>query len=140
METYSTFDIVNTMGIKRSTLQDWINRGFIIPNIKASGVGTRAKFTEKELILIKIFNYLITRVDRKDAATIIKKIGNLKLKDLEQTYISVIRKRNKGYVVKPYYHMIGATGVIKFDPSVETMIFIDYSSFKKSTLKSIKRL
>ncbi len=141
MELYSTFDVVKILGINRQTLSDWMARGFICPKIRATGVGTRSKFTEEELILVGIFYYLISKIKRKYAADIIKKIGKLKLKNHDPTYIHIFSKGGeKNHVVKPYYHLNGATGVIKFDPKVETMMFINYSSFRKRVNKNLVRI
>jgi hypothetical protein len=60
MESFTTFDIVKRLGIKRERLKDWIGRGFIRPSIqKAKGVGTKSLFDRMDLYFIKLFEFLV---------------------------------------------------------------------------------
>jgi DNA-binding transcriptional MerR regulator len=56
---FSTFDIVKLLQISRSNLQQWIDRGFVLPSLeKAEGKGTRNKFSREDLYRIRLFQKL----------------------------------------------------------------------------------
>ena len=66
---YTSFDVVRLLGVKRVTLQDWMARGFIVPDIKADGRGTKNYFSRWNLYQISLFAYLIEHgLSREEAA------------------------------------------------------------------------
>jgi DNA-binding transcriptional MerR regulator len=56
---YTTFDILKILDIKRERLRKWIDEGFIIPDQKADGVGTKALFSLDSVYRIKFFLELL---------------------------------------------------------------------------------
>jgi DNA-binding transcriptional MerR regulator len=56
---YTTFDILKILNIKRERLRKWIDEGFIIPDQKADGVGTKALFSLDSVYRIKLFLELL---------------------------------------------------------------------------------
>jgi hypothetical protein len=69
----TTFHIINTLGIDRGRLREWMKEGFILPSIKkADGVGTKALFDRIDIVALVLFKQLIDEhmMARKEAATI----------------------------------------------------------------------
>jgi hypothetical protein len=60
-ETFSSFQICKGLKINRPTLQDWLSRGFIKPEIQAKGRGTKNAFSEDNLYQIELFRQLTVR-------------------------------------------------------------------------------
>lgn len=59
MDQFSTFDIAKILGIKRSSLQQWIDYGFIEPSIAtAEGRGTKNLFSAEDVFRIAVFREL----------------------------------------------------------------------------------
>ena len=58
-ELFSTFDIEKRLGIERTALQEWINKGFIKPTIAAKGKGTKALFNKDDSSLLLGFCWLV---------------------------------------------------------------------------------
>ena len=66
---FSSFEIERNLNIKRVTLQDWLSRGFIDPEKKADGRGTKNKFSVWNLYQIKLFQVLIEHgLSREEAS------------------------------------------------------------------------
>ena len=59
LETFSTFEVARIVGITKDQLFDWMHRGFITPDVQASGKGTRNKFTRWEVYGVGLFKVLI---------------------------------------------------------------------------------
>lgn len=56
---FSTFEIAKLFGTPRSSLQQYLDRGFISPSIeKAQGKGTRNRFSTDDLYQVRIFQKL----------------------------------------------------------------------------------
>lgn len=58
---FTTFDVERILEIKRTRLQEWINRGFVVPFKKADGKGDKTIFTHWDLYMVKLFEYLVNR-------------------------------------------------------------------------------
>jgi hypothetical protein len=73
---YSTFDIAKILEVKRSSLQQWMDHGFISPSIiKAEGRGTKSIFSIEDLYKIEIFRALYSSgLSQKYASQISQKI------------------------------------------------------------------
>jgi hypothetical protein len=74
-DEFTTFDIINNLGIDRGRLREWMNEGFVVPSVqKAEGVGTKALFDRVDIYALVVFKHLIEhhRVSRKEAAQILK--------------------------------------------------------------------
>jgi len=70
---FSTFDIVNALGIPFGRLREWINEGFIKPNIPAEGAGTKAIFTRDDVYGVALFKSLVEfGMKRKRAAEFVE--------------------------------------------------------------------
>jgi hypothetical protein len=69
---FTTFDIVKMLNIKRERLRKWIDEGFITPDKKADGVGTKALFSLDSVYKIQLFLELLwiglTREKAKEIA------------------------------------------------------------------------
>lgn len=70
---FTTFDVAKIVGIKRTRLQEWLDRGYIKPSIqKARGQGTKALFSKEDLYAIKLFGELLKKgFTRNRAASIL---------------------------------------------------------------------
>lgn len=69
MDGFSTFNVEKILGIKRTCLQEWLNRGFIKPSIqKAFGKGSKALFSREDIYKIKLFEVLLTTGFKRDKA------------------------------------------------------------------------
>ena len=69
-DAYTTFDIVEKLGIKRDRLNDWLTRGYITPSIqRASGQGTKNLFSRFDLYLIKVFEHMLSRGFSREVST-----------------------------------------------------------------------
>lgn len=70
---FTTFDIINSLGIPRGRLREWINEGFVVPSVqKAEGVGTKAIFDMVDIVGLVLFKHLIEshKIVRSEAASI----------------------------------------------------------------------
>jgi hypothetical protein len=110
-DEFTTFDIINKLGIPRGRLREWMNEGFILPSLQAAdGVGTKALFDRVDIYALVVFKHLIEhhRIARSEAAQIIKGWGlvlrvfkdTFKLKEFDEfiaTYdtLRVIRYKKK---------------------------------------------
>jgi DNA-binding transcriptional MerR regulator len=85
--TFSSFQVVKILQIKKERLQEWLHKGFIAPETRASGRGTRNRFSQTNLYEIALFDYLLDRgLSRKESAKILKTdIMDLKKQFLEKT-------------------------------------------------------
>lgn len=52
---YTTFEISKQLKINRSNLQQYIDRGFIVPSIVADGRGTKNLFSKEDVIHLYFF-------------------------------------------------------------------------------------
>ena len=69
MKSFSTFDVEKILNIKRTRLQEWMNRGFIKPSQASAGQGTKALFTREDLYGIQLFSELLKFGLNRDVAT-----------------------------------------------------------------------
>jgi hypothetical protein len=75
MEEFLASDIERINNVKRNRLQTWLERGWIVPSIeKASGHGSRNRFSKLDLYGIALFKHLIetARFAREEAAEFLK--------------------------------------------------------------------
>jgi hypothetical protein len=71
--TFSSFEIVKQLGIKRETLRDWVKWSYIEPETKASGKGTKSVFSRQNLYEIGVFIHLIDiGIPRETASSWVK--------------------------------------------------------------------
>jgi len=72
---FSTFDLVKALDIKRVTLQDWMNRGFVNPTIPAKGKGVAAIFNRPSVYAVAFFKIMLEwGISRSEAADILPKM------------------------------------------------------------------
>jgi hypothetical protein len=73
MQSYTTFKVEKVLNLKRTRLQEWLNRKFIKPSIQEStGLGSKALFSHEDLYCIKLFDELLKLgIQREDIARII---------------------------------------------------------------------
>lgn len=69
--TYTKVQIENLIGIKKTRLQEWIDRGYIQPSIqKASGKGIVNIFSRNDIYQVYLFSKLLERgLTRLEAAS-----------------------------------------------------------------------
>ncbi len=74
MATYTMKDITSKLGIKRTALQQWMERGFISPSIQvAEGHGTKNLWNWEDLLKLAIFQEMIKHhFQREDAAEFLR--------------------------------------------------------------------
>jgi len=71
--TFTSFQVVKLLNIKKERLQEWLYKGFIKPEVRASGRGTKNRFSFKNLYEIALFSYLLKKgVSRKEGSKILK--------------------------------------------------------------------
>lgn len=72
-------DITSKLGIKRTALQQWIERGYIVPSIQAAGGhGTKNLWSREDLMNMAIFRELIRhRYLREEAAEFLRERKDL---------------------------------------------------------------
>jgi hypothetical protein len=103
--TFTTFDIVRILSVKRVTLQAWLNAEFIKPAFKSEagrGPGKKSYFNRFQLYLIRLFQVLISNgIARKDAAKWIQILDkderskkSTKAKENEENFITVFRGKD----------------------------------------------
>ena len=108
-KTYTTFDIVRILGMKRVTLQSWIDAGFIKPSFRSEegrGPGLKSYFTLFQLYLIRLFQVLIFNgFSRKDAGKWVKildedeRLKKSKGNKNEENFITIFRGKDTGFDV-----------------------------------------
>ena len=76
MDSFSTFDLVKLFKISRSNIQQYIDRGLIVPSIqKSSGKGMKNIFSKQDLYEFQLFMQLAAfGVQPKYAAAIVQGI------------------------------------------------------------------
>ena len=83
-DTFSSFKVVEILKIKKERLQEWLYKVFITPEVRASGRGTRNRFSRTNLYEIALFDYLVQRgLSRKESARILK----TDIMDIKKQYI-----------------------------------------------------
>jgi hypothetical protein len=75
---FSTFDVIKLLGVKRERLREWMNQGFIMPTIPASGIGSKAIFSILDIYKIAVFKILVDAgMNRRKASIWIKESPTL---------------------------------------------------------------
>ncbi len=71
---YSTFDLVKVLGVHRSSIQQWMNHGFIEPTVEqAAGRGSKSLFSDVDIYRIELFRNLFqVGIPQREAASIAK--------------------------------------------------------------------
>jgi hypothetical protein len=80
--SFSTLDVVRTLGIPRERLREWLNRGFITPGIQqASGPGTKALFGPDDLYRIVLFREFVeSGISREMASKVVNGLPSEKIR------------------------------------------------------------
>jgi len=79
-EILSIADLTRTLGLKRVTVQDWIDRGFIKPTIRAKGQGTLHIFDFRAVFEIIVFKELLSiGIKRKKATAFLAEMSRMSL-------------------------------------------------------------
>ncbi len=69
MEGFSSFEIVERLGIDLGRLREWLKRGYVAPSVeRAAGRGTRSVFSRWDLYRIELFRTLVDRGFSREAA------------------------------------------------------------------------
>ena len=71
---FSTFEISENLNIKRTRLQEWIDKGYVTPSIcRAKGKGTKALFSNQDIYHLHMFRELLDiGLNRYMAARIVR--------------------------------------------------------------------
>lgn len=74
MKTYTQKDITKILGLKRTAVQQWLDRGFVAPSVEsASGHGTRNLWSRGDIIDLAVFQTLLEHgFSREEASAFIK--------------------------------------------------------------------
>jgi DNA-binding transcriptional MerR regulator len=66
---YSTFDTAKILGVTRSSIQQWMNHGFIVPSLEqAVGRGSKNFFSKDDVYRIEMFRILsLAGIPQKEA-------------------------------------------------------------------------
>ena len=96
-KSFSTLDITKLLGIPRERLRSWMKEGYIKPTVQASGRGSRAVFTKRDVYVVAIFESMLNRGIKRVVASML--INRLLKEDrqLSQDYF-VIRYDEKGNI------------------------------------------
>lgn len=87
--TFSSFQAVKILKIKKERLQEWLHKGFITPEVRASGRGTRNRFSKTNLYEIALFDYLLQRgLSRKESTNILR----TDIMDIKRQHVEKILK------------------------------------------------
>ncbi len=72
---YTTFNLQKAFGWKVDTIKEWMIRGFIVPAIRAKGIGTKNLFSRFDVYIAKLFVRLLKQgFSREEASGITKTI------------------------------------------------------------------
>jgi len=141
-QTFSTFDVLKILDIKRERLREWVNRGFIIPTVRAKGLGSKAVFSMVDIYKIAVFKKLVeSGVQRRRAAEWVKsnpRISNLEdIKDLN--YIFLDDKGGKWISYsEPGPWNLGIE--IEQDHDWDTVILVNFKKMKKQIAIALEHL
>lgn len=82
---YSPAKLAKALGSYRTTIQTWMNKGYIMPSIRtANGKGSAALFNEEDLRLAKIFKALLMAgFSRSSAAPIAQSMRGKDINEIE---------------------------------------------------------
>lgn len=74
MKTYTQKDITQILGLKRTAVQQWLDRGFVAPSVEsASGHGTRNLWSRGDIIDLAVFQTLLEHgFSREEASCFVK--------------------------------------------------------------------
>lgn len=160
---FSTFQVARMFKIKRPTLQDWLARGYISPDIEATGVGTRAKFSYFNLLQIQLFHHLIrTGFSRITASRMVKQVTFDWLYELSEntniypndefsraffeededfTIYLIFIALNKGFEINAIVLENGQDTIeLTFDRDVRDIKIVDFSDLERATREAINEL
>lgn len=112
--TFSTFDIVRILGIKRVTLQSWLAAGFVKPafrSTKGRGPSKKNYFSRFQIYLIGLFQILIHNgIACRDAAKWLQIIDeddrskkSTKAKENEENFVTIFRGKDVDGNLLPSY-------------------------------------
>jgi hypothetical protein len=65
---FTSTDVHKLLNIKRVTLQDWMMRGYVVPDQKATGYGSKNVFSMENLYQIRLFANLVENGLSREAA------------------------------------------------------------------------
>ncbi len=72
---YTTFNLQKAFGWKVDTMKEWMIRGFVVPAIRANGIGTKNLFSRFDIYLAKLFVDLLKQgLSREGASGVTKSI------------------------------------------------------------------
>ena len=73
-DRYTYADVSRLLGVKRVALQEWMSLGYVTPDKKAQGQGTKNYYSKLNLIEIKLFRYFVdSGIVRREAARRVEK-------------------------------------------------------------------
>jgi hypothetical protein len=79
-QTWSTFDIVKMLGIHRSRLREWLDRGFLDCGTRVQwGTSSKLRFRKYDLFSIKFFQVLVDSGMSRAVASRLTKLMNWQL-------------------------------------------------------------
>jgi len=72
-DTFSTFEVLKALNLKRGRLREWMDRGFIKPSHPSSGQGKKALFTRIDVYCVALLDSLISKgFKRENAGKLVK--------------------------------------------------------------------
>lgn len=80
MKSYTLKDITRVLGVKRTALQQWVDRGYISPSIQtAGGQGNKNLWSKKDLFSLAVFQELLKHgFTREEAAVFLRERKTLR--------------------------------------------------------------
>jgi hypothetical protein len=76
---YSSSAVQKMLKVSKGTLQEWVDRGFVKPSKTGNGCGTRASWSEIDIVSVMLFQKLLSfGLDRKHAGDCVTRFKNAK--------------------------------------------------------------
>jgi hypothetical protein len=141
MDDFSTFEVVKAFGLKYQTLRDWLDKGFLKPQVQAKGRDSRTRFSRVDLYLLRLFMYLVERGFRREEAAITvaairQTSGKLRDQLLNSLYIYFPRNADHPTDIFPGFHPKDLGPEIKLSmsdskQSYDEILVLNFSKLRK---------
>lgn len=80
---YKTQRVTKAAKVKKFTLRDWVDRGYVVPSYKSKGQGKAAEYSLNDVYYIALFKSLLDAGFSRDVS--VDLIKNLKVSNFKET-------------------------------------------------------
>lgn len=159
---FTTFNIIKSLDVSREKLQDWMNRGYVIPTKAAEGQGTKAIFSKTRVYGVALFKSLISKgLSRQVAANAINKYLEYEAPEMDAFIVIRFDEMNSGPIsmmslteMAPdasgfHWNLDLTAGTCNVGPVIDplksnkdwdTMIVINFSKIRKEVDSKLEEL